>query len=246
MRTVTHFKLLIVITILITGNKLYAQQPVTWDYPIKPGSPEFKSSPTLSGSLALLNIPDNILKQMDTYHLVNTCLSYPQFGWVWTRNSLQEGYDFIKRNFNGFREMEIRQDAARYLLTDYQKMDPLGFNPAGSHSEIGGYIGQFVNIELMLAQYGIIHQCNATLKLYIIEEALKKFEQKSFVKNYGEIGLLTTAYILARYLQSERALVFDHSEDVTKISDFLAYCRYSDLEFLNVIANQARNYLSER
>jgi hypothetical protein len=110
-----------IIIILIYSNIYSQSTDLTWNYPIKPGSPEFLNAPDFLGGLALLNIPDERIKQMNTYHLVKSCLNHPQFEWVWTLNSLQQGYDFIKENFNGFREPELRPDTALYLLKEYKK-----------------------------------------------------------------------------------------------------------------------------
>ena len=98
----------------------------------------------------------------------------------------------------------------------------------------------------MLAQNVILSNPNADLTRNIIEEALKKIDQKNSIKNYGIIGLSTTAYILARNLESENALHIDNEEKRLIISNFLMYCTFIDHELLNAIADQARNYLSKR
>ena len=88
MKKSTHLKLLIVAVLLITCNNLLAQDPqVTWNYPIKPGSKEWKSLPDFIDRLSLLNIPTDKLELISTDQLVKICLDYPYFGLVFTRNN---------------------------------------------------------------------------------------------------------------------------------------------------------------
>jgi hypothetical protein len=106
---------------------LFAQEEVSWDFPIKPGSEEWRQLETYEDKLNSYNIPQEILKIISTEKLVQACLNYPQFGLIFTRNDLQRGYDHIRAKFNGFRELEERDDAGEVLLNIYKKYDPEGF-----------------------------------------------------------------------------------------------------------------------
>ena len=44
------------------------------------------------------------LQEMNTADLVQTCLNYPEFRLIMTRNSLKQGYEYLKSIFNGFKE----------------------------------------------------------------------------------------------------------------------------------------------
>lgn len=56
-----------------------------YDYPIQPGSAEWDSLDTYGERLDAYNIPDSILKVMNTADLVRTCLSYPEFRLIMTQ-----------------------------------------------------------------------------------------------------------------------------------------------------------------
>jgi len=54
-----------------------AQTTVSWDYPIKPGTEAWDQCRSAAEIHEKLNIPDPILKALDTESLVQICLDYP-------------------------------------------------------------------------------------------------------------------------------------------------------------------------
>lgn len=99
-------KNLIIVVLFFCFNYLFSQESKTWDYPVKPGTIEWSNLTTYEERLDAYNIPDNLLKNMNTGDLVQTCLNYPEFRLIMTRNSLQQGYDYLKSIFNGFNELK--------------------------------------------------------------------------------------------------------------------------------------------
>ena len=91
-----HLKRIIIILLTITPFTLLAQKEVTWDYPIKPGTEEWKSLKSYDEKLNAYNFPIEVLEKMNKKNLVKTCLAYPEFRLIMTRNSIQEGYSYIK------------------------------------------------------------------------------------------------------------------------------------------------------
>lgn len=172
---------------------------VSWNYPILPGSNEQKSTPGFLEKLSLLNIPAHQLNLVTTDELTTICINYPFFGLVFTRNNLQEGYEFIKRNFNGFKELESRTNAALYLLEKYEFLNPKSFT-SDDPEEVGKYMAKFTFIELLLAQADILKNCDKEVKKRIVKESIKKINEKADVKCYGIMGTSTTAFVMGRAL----------------------------------------------
>lgn len=92
---------------------------------MKPGTEEWKSLKSYDERLNAYNIPIEVLEKMNTKNLVKTCLAYPEFRLIMTRNSIQEGYSYIKFIFNGFAELEKRKDAGCQLINEYRKLKPV-------------------------------------------------------------------------------------------------------------------------
>lgn len=93
--------------------KLNAQESgITWDYPIKPGSKEWnerEDRQNFMAGLRIMNIPSDTIELIKTEQLVKTCLNYPFWSLVFSRNSLQEGYDFLRIISMDFENLETDQ-----------------------------------------------------------------------------------------------------------------------------------------
>lgn len=94
-----------ILLFLIIPTLLFAQEDITWDYPVKPGSEEWLNISNYLKRLEQLNIPSNVLSEISTYQLVKTCLNYPQIELVFTRSNLIEGISYVSVHFNGFKEL---------------------------------------------------------------------------------------------------------------------------------------------
>lgn len=90
-----------------------------YDYPVRPGSDEWKSLDTHVEMIEACQIPTDILNNMSTDALIDTILDYPLAIDMYAFNSIESGYNSVYANFNGFSELEIREDAVSKLLDKY-------------------------------------------------------------------------------------------------------------------------------
>lgn len=102
----------------------FAQEKVTWDYPVKPGSEEWKSFQSSAEMVESCQIPNDILHTLSTDDLVNLCLRYPMFLDIHFANNIQDGLDIIISRFNGFVELYKRIDCPEVLMDRYFKETP--------------------------------------------------------------------------------------------------------------------------
>ena len=72
---------------------------------------------------AACQIPENILESMPTDYLVKVCMNYPLFGNYTAYNNELNGINNVIKGFNGFAELQKREDAADKLITYYEGMD---------------------------------------------------------------------------------------------------------------------------
>lgn len=235
---------LITVFLLIMGG-LFAQQSKVWDYPIKPGTKEWGNLKSYQERLNAYNIPDNILKTISTEQLAKTCLDYPEFRLVFTRNDLQSGYNHIYKIFNGFSELESRTDAGKELLKIYKSYKPEGFGKNSTLLEIGEHIVRFTYIELLMAQYNILNSLSSNEMAELRIECIKKYkEKKNQQTHYGIIGLQTTALILARinkeYLSKTVAKFGEN-----KFTSFLNYVIVFEPEMLDEIITECEKISSK-
>jgi hypothetical protein len=246
----SSFRIKLLITVLLSvaiwENAVAQNSQKNWDYPVKPGSKEWLSKSDFSERLRLLNIPDDTIKSLGTNRLLDICLEYPYFGLIFTRNSLQQGYEFIKNNFNGFRELENRRDAGIYILKKYESMDPSAVSSQSSHLEAGRFMAKFTFIEILLSQDSILFRLNDETKTKILATTLEKFNQKALKSNYGIDGLSTSALIMGKIIN-----IYDDKDPKlssrvkTSIKEFTRSCVVEDPAIFDQIRKSSENYLKK-
>ncbi len=193
-------KLLFILILFVPIIALSQVENPKWDFPVKPGSKEWLGIEDYSKRLELLNLPESIIKKITTEELVKTCLNYPEFRLIFTRNDLQSGYNYIRSKFNGFRELETRKDSGKELIKIYASYKPDNFDYTSSDLEIGLFIAKFTYIEILLAQTEILNKLSSSESSDLMVLCGQKYKQKKELqKYYGIIGLQTTALVTAKY-----------------------------------------------
>lgn len=184
---------------------LSAQTSNVWEYPIRPGSPEWENSKTLAERLSLYNIPVSLLNTMTTEDLVKTCLNYPELRMIFTRNSLQKGYEFLKGQFNSFRELEKRTDAGKYLLSSYLEKRHDDVSLITDLVDQGRFMSSILYIEIILSQESIINNMAETEQILLKNQTIKSFENVVRLKEYySTFPLELPALIMGRVLIIEK------------------------------------------
>lgn len=219
---------------------------VPYDYPIKPGMEGWRNFNTQNEMISACQIPEDILNNLSTSALVETCLNYPLFSQVMAYNSMQEGFNRFAGKFNVFRELLSREDASSELLAKYKKMDPSNYLQAWSSVRKGRFIFSYLFIEILLAQDQIIGKLNTDTKKELAREALKKFDSKLEEKElFGLVGLSHTSFVMSKTLNSEQNEAYrslrDQNENVKR---FQQTAQTMDFETLVRIRDLTENYIN--
>lgn len=114
---------LLIISIQFKGQA----QNIGYDYPIRPGTDEWKSLKSSQEMIDACQIPADILKNLSTASLSKLCLDYPLLSDMLFSNNLQEGFDIVSSKFNGFQELFKRKNAGSELLKLYNNFDISSF-----------------------------------------------------------------------------------------------------------------------
>jgi len=238
-------KLLMILILFVPIIAFTQAEKPKWDYPVKPGSKEWLKIADFEKRLALLNIPEDILQKISTEELVNSCLSYPEFGLVYTRNDLQSGYDYIRSMFNGFRELETRPDAGKVLTKVYAGYNPDSFDRSSSDLEIGEFMSKFTFIEILIAQTEIQNKLNTSELHELLSLCSQKYKvKKDLQKYYGGIGLKTTALIIARQ-QNKKLVNVKMKYGEQKVSAFLNYLSLDNISLMDDIVAENNKILTD-
>lgn len=103
-------------------NALAQEKNKAWDYPVKPGSEEWRKFTTSQEMHEACQIPDVILKSLTTAALAEICLKYPLFFEYTAFNDEREGIRIMIERFNGLTELSRRSDGALALVSLYKEM----------------------------------------------------------------------------------------------------------------------------
>lgn len=89
---------------------------------------------SLEEMLAACQVPVEKLKSMSTEELIEVCLTHPLYGIYSAYNNELEGAKVVINRFNGFAELNRREDAPEKMLAIYENVN---FNPkmASVHRE---------------------------------------------------------------------------------------------------------------
>ena len=172
-----------------------------WNYPVRPGTEQWKQLDSFSERLNVFNIPESILSEMTTENLVETCLNYPWWILITSRDNNQAGYNYLKSVFNGFRELENRQDAGIELLEVYGKMIPDSVMNLETLVKQGMFCFQFTFIEVLLSQPDILKNMDDEYLKSLIRKTVSVYEGKTVAfDKYYYYGISSTCLILVRVL----------------------------------------------
>jgi len=108
---------------------------------------------------AALQIPENILKEMSTAGLAETCINYPMIAEMAFYDSLEIGFGRIKSQFNGLQELFARTDVADILVPIFVSMD---LNKLNQYAEYPTF--KFHYICIMLYQEPVLTALTAEQK----------------------------------------------------------------------------------
>lgn len=88
-----------------------------YEYPVVPGTDEWKALDNNIDKLRVCLIPEEILSRMTTEALLESVLTYPMLVNMLIWQTPQQGYEHILRNFNGLQELTEREDFDEVLET---------------------------------------------------------------------------------------------------------------------------------
>jgi len=230
------------------GQNDNPKSDVIYDYPVKPGTQEWRVLKSHDEMLKVCQIPDALLHKMSTKALVETVLNYPLYGDIFAYLNFQAGFNSVASNFNGISELLNRKDAGTELLARYRAMDPAAIDKSWTLLQQGQYDTKFTYIEMLLAQDAILASLTETERHDLLADALKKSQAKQkYSEIYGQFGLERTALLMGRILQKENFAPFNQKarEDAT-LRAFLGDGATATDTILNEIFSQAKEFLAQR
>lgn len=218
-----------------------------YSFPVRPGTKAWAELTTYQARLNAYNVPQDVLRKMSTKALVETCLAYPEFRLVMTRNDLQQGYTYVRSIFNGFIELESRVDAGQELLKVYQQLNPDDIIRYETLLAKGQFSFRFIYLELLLAQKTILDNASVSDKKVLIQQCISNYQKKERLPQENHLFELSTpVWVASRVLDSA-----NNTKLAAKREADIVYRRFVDLAFctnksiLDEIINLSKQYANE-
>ena len=120
-----------IVSFAIISLVIFSHSKITsgvYDFPIKPGTSEWRELNDHNATIDACQIPEGILLDMSTIDLLVTILNYPNYNDIHYYNDKQKGLERIENSFNGFREFRSRTDKERAFNRVSYKLGLVLFN----------------------------------------------------------------------------------------------------------------------
>lgn len=216
-----------------------------YDFPVRPGSPEWAEFTTGQQMIDACQVPGAILDEMSTNGLIETCLDYPLLINMLAFTSIQYGTERQMENFNGFGELVQKHDAATLMLARYKFMDATVIPDGDDDITIGSSALMFDRFGMVLSQPVFMAQLTTVEKKELVQEAMAKYE--TFLLNHEAFGIFTAkiqALIMARAMQVEGYKPF--LNEITKNEHISAFVADANLqgnyETLNIVIDYSKQF----
>jgi hypothetical protein len=195
----------LIFTCLFSFALTAQEKRIVWDYPVKPGTEEWKRLKTIEKQFDAYNIPADVIKKISTEKLVKTCLAYPEWGLMTAYNDRRTGLSVLASLFNGFQELLYRDDSAIELIKAYSKLNPIEVSNNWTDLQKGQYSFQFTCIEMLLLQNVMINKLDEEHIQILKELAIPQYKKKKMLPEiYSLWDLSPTAGICLAILRKEK------------------------------------------
>lgn len=220
-------------------------QQKSWDYPLRPGMPEWKYLNSYHEMIKACQIPSDILTSISTDQLIDLCTNYPLVLSILGFNSILDGFGKYEKDFNGFQELLRREDVATILVNKYKSEDLLKVEPElALFKDKFGFAMKLSMMELFLCHEQILSKLDHTQKVDLINELqYKKFQKYNSDPVYGALGLQTISLAIILIIESEEFPI-DQSIEMDLIYPYIISGVVISKSVFEEVDKVVNNYLS--
>jgi hypothetical protein len=188
-----------------------------------------------------LQIPDNVLANISTAGLLETCLEFPYLLNIICSNDYQQGFEQgLLATFNGFRELMERPDLVDALTIKYNELRfEVQYVGGLSLLEIGMFAYRHFVLEMIIAQDIVIRNMSEEQARTLFLLASERMEiKRSYPDIFSGIHIVPTALMYAKKLKNDnlvRADMLDTLNNFMQAPTFVGQTtwKYKSITLLN-------------
>lgn len=195
-----------------------------YEYPITPGDEEWSNLSTTQLRIEACQLPENILEQISTAGLIETCIDWPLLPEIFfsdlSNGGAQETMGVYMTVFNGLEELSIRSDRGDYLCDHYMMNLPCCF----IYTDVASFTFRLNIFEVILSQYVMLEGLDQNQLNMVIERSLENLDQKlKYPNEYSVVfGVSSSSIVLGRsLLLSGDSFFLDAMENYDNLSTFI-------------------------
>lgn len=121
-----------------------------YDFPVAPGDKEWANFSTTQEMIDATQVPEDILKNTTTRALIETMLSNPFILEFQCCEDSMYVFEMLEKNFNVFRELQLRSDYREELLNLYESKNLVTASELESNNGSTHFFDVF-NLEVLIA-----------------------------------------------------------------------------------------------
>jgi hypothetical protein len=219
------------ILVLFVANIAFAQgKKIVWDYPVKPGTEEWKKLASNEEKVNACQIPENVLSNISTEDLLELTLKYPLLNDIHAFNNINDGISKLLQDFNGIRELFKRKNIAENILQQYDfKIQTISLvEREVTLIEKGEFIVSISTLEVLLASLDLQNDISKNIQKNILQSLTLGYENKSKLSEYFQgIGFRTNIYSRAHLLIRLEEEIFNELSQ-KEVDNALSYGAVND------------------
>jgi hypothetical protein len=230
-------KNLVFIFFLIYPISIFSQN-ILWDYPIKPGTPEWGQLHNQELKVQASQIPEGILKNLSSENLINVYFKYPLLINILFFPTFQKGMEDFKTNFNGYGEMCLRSDIPDLLVKRYLLSFAGNIDNSWTSLKKGDFAFKFISLELLLSQSEILSKLTYNdRKNLLIKSVMNLDEKRKNVQVHDRLGLKSSCFLIIEILLefNEDFLIYSPEQLNLLEKSFNSTSTYDDDKILQII-----------
>lgn len=239
MKKIILYLLIVIPTIAIAQN-----DKATWDYPVKPGSEEWKYSPYVE-KLQKNQPPASEINQLTTNDLLNLCLKYPFNKDILLFNNPNNAMRKVLKESFGWQEFIKRKDAVEIFIGYYNKLPTAKIEAIPDEKERNNERFNFYFFEKLIAESDFAINANLNLKKLLLQTLLKKHNEKKIypIQYHGYVYYSTISAMLK--IMEEQDFINDKIYNNTDFQLLIEKGICNDQELEIEIINKAKDFLAK-
>jgi hypothetical protein len=187
-----------ILLLLFSLSAMSQEKKTAWDYPVKPGTEQWKKLENNAQKVAVCQMPADLLSDISTKDLTAICLQYPLLYDVLAFNNINSGLKKLFSDFNGIRELSKRTDAIDNLREQYiSEIQHFPNILKASNLEIGHSTTKISLLEILLSYSEFHGNTTKETQKEVLKNLLSGYREKCRYPEYFQ-GSGFTSNLFAR------------------------------------------------